>query len=650
MEHMFKKILPFALLLGTAGIIADDCCNSGCETSCNTSCFSCETDCCETMNHVTTCFMPRSQSRNNVMKTAGLDPDHEYLFDMDCIYGTFNIGVEYTHSFSEDDIARCLFGPAVFCGTISSPAANCCPSECDECVTIRVVGSTSPITPNGTTDLVAEFFFLPPNFASTVSFCPSISNINVPMHMYLGLDEWCDGLYFRLYAPVTHTRWKLEANETIINPGTEEFAAGIASPVIVPADNLFSSFLSFTSGNSITLPASTPGVTVQPLLHQRILPGCDALTKTGLADLRAELGWNFLLDECYHLGVYLQMAAPTGNDCSPCFLFGPIVGNGKHWELGGGLTGHYTLWRSEDDEQEFGFYVEADVAHMFSHEECRTFDLKCKPLSRYIYAEKVTTADTALLVDGAAVNLQFADVWAPVANFSTFNVDVSYAVQGDVLAKFVYTCRGWGWEIGYNFWGRSCEKIELDCECPINFPANTWALICDPVFGFTDTGTPHELPISNSGMTVFACGNTDNSGTPVTFNDEGTLVTPPGNGDAVGSNPVVTISQDDFDFCAGSRGISHKVFTHFNYTWIDCEDWIPYIGFGASAEFGSNKDRGCNSSCSTLSSLVTNPCCEDSCNTGCDSGCDNGCDSGDSCPDCSLSQWAVWFKVGVSFN
>ena len=72
-----------------------------------------------------------------------------------------------------------------------------------------------------------------------------------------------------------------------------------------------------------------------------------------------------------------------------------------------------------------------------------------------------------------------------------------------------------------------------------------------------------------------------------------------------------------------TRGISHKVFSHFSYTWDRC-DWMPFIGVGGSAEFGKNEK--CNDSCETECS----PCL--------------------SCIDCSLSQWSVWVKGGVSFN
>ena len=89
----------------------------------------------------------------------------------------------------------------------------------------------------------------------------------------------------------------------------------------------------------------------------------------------------------------------------------------------------------------------------------------------------------------------------------------------------------------------------------------------------------------------------------------------------------VFITCDDLQFVS-TRGISHKLFAHINYTIRDtC--WLPYIGLGGFVEFGKNeksdcKAKPCNTSCSTQ-------CCSN-------------------CIDCSLSQWGVWIKGGLSFR
>lgn len=620
------------MLLSTGAAFAD--CGSSCDTSCDNN----------GSNNVVTTLIPRSQSFNNVIKSAGLDPDGEFQDEMDCFNGNFSIALEYQQTFRNSRFADCYFGPAVSC-----PASDCD----DNGAIVRVRGSLA--SPNGTTDLVADNFFLPRNFESTLSFSPSIKNINVHFQFYAGLDEWANGLYFRLYAPVTNSRWNLDVCENLVTEGTMGFQAGVIAPGAVAAGSLFQNFTSFARGNALT---DITGITVQPLKNAKF--SCDTLTETKLADLRAELGWNFCMNEDYHIGLYIEAAAPTGN--KPCaeFLFSPIAGNGHFWELGGGLTAHYTFWRCEDADKQFDFFLDATVTHMFKRSECRTFDLVDKPLSRYMIAEQLTTTVTGLRAssdDGTTFvtpNAQFNGVYAPVANFSTQEVDVSIAAQGEVTAKFVYTCSGFSWELGYDFYGRSCEDISFDCDCA-TFPASTWALRGDAqVYGFADT-TAIALGATRSAANVFSLsgGGTpnnvavDNSNNQVNnpivaYPTTGLLPLGSAPADAAGpistSNAAVFITLDDINFNgAETRLISNKIFTHFNYTWIDCEDWIPYVGIGASVEFGST---GHHNDCCDTTTTPTTP-------TTTVNSCDDDCDS---CLKCTPSFWAVWIKGGLSFN
>jgi hypothetical protein len=409
--------------------------------------------------------------------------------------------------------------------------------------------------------------------------------------------------------------------------------------------------LSYTSGTTL---ANLPGgETVAPLMYTRFGGSCDSDNTTRVADVRAEWGWNFLMDEDYHFGLYIAGAAPTGRGCgSDCdgLLWGAKVGNGNHWELGGGLTAHYTLWRAEDCEQQFDFFLDATVTHMFKHSELRTFDLLNSPLSRYIIAEKLTTAASGLTVASTAAKYQFGAAYAPVANFTTYNVDVSIGAQADVMAKFVYTCRGFSWAIGYDFWGQSCPNVSFDCDCPIAFPENTWALRGNAeVYGFNSASVAVPIPATSTNCaTVFNVGSSscnafgansnnagvDNAGTPVLLGSD-TLTTASPTVGIYGSNPPVFITEDDVDWNSGlSRGMTNTIFTELNYSWIDCEDWIPYFGIGGRVDFGQSDDCGGSNVSSTVT--ATN-------SSGMNVGCNN-------CANCSVSTWGIWIQGGLSFN
>jgi hypothetical protein len=281
MEQIFKKFLALTFLVSAGAVLAD--------------CTSCSNGC-DSPNKPITCFVPRSQSFHNELKNAVMDPDQQFLYDAG-FNGSLNLMFEYNHTFFGDDLTKCLFGPAAVCA--SSISANTCCNGDDDQLMIRIVGSqantvTGNSNPNGITDLVADNFFLPKDFISTVIFEPSIQNFNIHLQAYFGFDEWCPGVYARIYAPITVSQWKLKTCENVINKGSIGYVAGEIAPVAVPTTALFTSFLQYTQGGSIpngALPGSTTpnvlaGPTVQALQYTRF-GGCDSNTTTQLADLRA---------------------------------------------------------------------------------------------------------------------------------------------------------------------------------------------------------------------------------------------------------------------------------------------------------------------------------------------------------------------------
>jgi hypothetical protein len=644
---------------------------------------------------VTPTVVFRSQSRDKVRQMVGVvggtdRTNHTHRYGMESWNGLGSIMIEYTQSFRPHRIAHCLFGDDLTTGTTSCSPCTPCPTTCNPCdpcsspscpsscgKSILIQGSRVPN--RNSRAWLADYFYLPSDFRGSISFKPRIRNIIVDFDFYLGLDQWINGLYFRLYGPVVNTRWDLNFCECIENAGTNSHPQGYFAPSCISNAVLLKSFESYAAGNTIT---SCDGITFQPLKFAKI-ERCER-TKTGFADLRLEFGWDFLLDPDYHLGANIQMAAPTGNKRRAEFAFAPVVGNGHHWELGGGFTGHYTFWRSEDEEKAWGFHFDANFTHLFPAKEQRTFDLIGKPNSRYMLASKFTNNVTSFLagsdqpgealVGNAA--FQFANEYAPVANLTTLDVKTSIAIQADIVALFNLTVRGFSWDIGYNFWARTCEKIHcLPCSpCTTSLcdqsQANMWGLKGDArMFGFvavesdglnpdiaiplssteskatihsgtnipggldTVSNDPYERNFSVDNARFAVAGNT--GGAPLNFAPF--LPAPDSPANAVKTSvPSVLLTCNDIDFCELSRGISHKIFTHFGYTW-DRANWRPFFGFGAFGEFGKTEHKS-DSSCTP---------CLTNCPTNCSSSCTS---STPSCLDCALSQWGVWVKGGIAFD
>ena len=201
-----------------------------------------------------------------------------------------------------------------------------------------------------------------------------------------------------------------------------------------------------------------------------------------------------------------------------------------------------------------------------------------------------------------------------------------------------YTSRGFSWDLGYNFWAMSREHIQLS-NSNSAFPENTWALKGDASIAGQSAGEGNPIillaateseanihigtnqattnPLENKGINSPTGANTGElGGTQVNvFNTTTQIET---------SQPPVYIQASDLNLDASEiRGLSNKIYTHFSYTWIDREDWIPYLGIGFNAEFGSHNNNN-----------------ETSINN-------NSSGGGISF---ALSKWAILVKGGVSFD
>ena len=563
--------------------------------------------------------------------------------DMETCYGIFSITPEYSRSFHGNDIAQSLF-----CGSLyNRPCSTPNPA-------FKIQGSN--VVDRDAHAWLADYFYLPTNFSSIVSIEPHIDTFLVDFNFFVGFDTWAPGLFLRAHAPLASTRWDLrfcETNKTIGNKGypagyfndTYTIDADHTTIVGMPTSELLTSFEDFVYAQK-SIESQT--ITYEPLHYARM--STYRLTKTRLAEIQVALGYDFLLNPDYHLGIEARISIPTGTIPKGEFLFEPMIGNGHHTELGAGLTTHWTFWTNQDHTQRLGFYLDANISHLFRAHQRRTFDLKGKPLSRYMLAVHMSPPvdDLVAAIDNNNVvpASQFTYRFSPVANITTIPVDVTIAFQADVVFKLAYTYKNIQWDIGYNFWTRSCEKIcrRSDSCCKNQLPSG-WALKGDSfIFGFAQSstglsslGTP--LAASQSNATIFAGTNNWPDGIgPDIWNQNPGIDAPKGPAYNYSGDPLVThqwaytttwnpvcvseapkiISEDDLDICgARTKGLSNKLFTHINYTFNECSHCTPYLGLGGEIEFGKN----------------TEPC-----------------NKAMQCHYASLSQWGLWLKGGLEFN
>lgn len=585
-----------------------------------------------------TYYTIRSQGANRARQLSGtIGQIYPYLSD--CWWGMFSLTPSYTRTFDSSEITQSLWGTLL--------------NNND-----ALVISGSQVANRAATDLLADYFYLPTDFRSTVHFDPVIDNIIFDINLFVSLNAWCDGWYINIYAPFVHSRWDLGMCETIAfnERGINDYPAGYFTPAATPRNRLNTSFTAYANGISST-PINqtlTPGgdfsVVFEPLQYAKLSSSRRSTSR--LADIRFQVGWMYAYDTYLESSVYAHVSMPTGNRPEAKFFFEPMAGNGHHWELGGGVYGRYRLYENCDEIYALDMQWDGYVTTLFGTRQRRTFDLERGPGSRYMLAERISTpVEDNLRAGSAAVNIpvnaQFQQDFVPVANISTVLVDVNSKIAAEWTLLLVGTMNCVTATVGYNGYWRGCDSITQRAGISRIELNGYWALKGDAsVFGYVAAGDPTlaaDTPVALSatdntatihagsnnpiGSNDFAAGQRNPSIDNPLFAFAGTgptaLLYAPGVAN-IAANQINTSAQPillkatDLAIRRGETSfLSNKLFGHLQYSFNYCNGWQPYIGIGAEVEKGSST-QVCALKCT---------CCNR----------------------VSTSQWGIWFKGGMSF-
>lgn len=557
----------------------------------------------------------RSQSNN----------DARALYEQRIPYGDYataptvlGVTVMYQQSRANTHINQCLFGADLMCGN-----------------SILIQGSH---VNNGARDeqaWFADYFGLPTDFSSVVSYNPSVKNVIAE------LGGWYTrkGFFIDFQLPIVHTTARLHACESVQQDGELGYTEGYFTPDAVDSMNLLTSAQQFFQQEAA--PVLGNDVVSNPLQVSKWIfanSTCHDMQKqTRVADIIVRLGYDALAKERAYLKAYARVSAPAGNKPEGIVLFEPIVGNGGLWGLGAGFSGQLDVWHRNACNAALSLFVDAYAQHLFKARQKRSFDLVAKPNSRYMLAQKLGPVRQDPSLSGPSdAGVEFQNEYAPVANLTYGCVNVSVAVEGEITARLTGFLGSWQTAVGYNFWGRSREHISY-ASLPCALQDGTWAIKGDAqVIGFriTDNDPVRLAAVQNAdihkGTNNFPTGfdgfepeqnpgvvnrvlATTGAGIDVVALPFAAL------GETNTSNPVPTLGICDVDL-RGTSGISNSIFGYIAYAPVNtCWCVEPRVEVGGQAEFGG-------SSCGSTKS--------------------SSCSSHQRC---ALSTWGVWVTLGVGF-
>lgn len=503
-------------------------------------------------------------------------------------HGTKNnasIAVEYTQSFDGSAISKYFFGctPLVFSGSL--------------------------FPDRGKNDILADYYGLPTDFKSTINFSPRVQNIITDVDLYWNLSDEEIGFNLRVDIPLVHSKWELNPCETIVSTGTLDYPAGYMSNALIKRENLSHNALSVLSGNKKF------GDLTFPLQYGRILRCSQQATK--FADILIAMGYTFISSQHGMLGADIHVIVPTGTRSQAINLFEPQIGNGHHWALGASLKGRYDFY-SSDDEWVVSACFDTYIQHLFKTTQKRSYDLiKNGPASRYALLEdmisrvSITQNFSATPFENIIDN-QYITRLLYVIDATTFDSKIRVDVQADLIAKLNLKYHNWNFDIGYNFWARSKEKLVSRACLNHKF----YGVKGDAqLYGFLNVGVELPLPLNatQSESTIHAAqgdGNTNhnfinsnadnaalmyNFGAPIAQTKLNSLTNTGITSleQVNGSNQAIVLTDDDINDCSAlsPRAFSNKIFGSVSCNIGDIAQSVTgYLSLGAEGEFSGTVD------------------------------------------------------------
>lgn len=309
--------------------------------------------------------------------------------------------------------------------------------------------------------------------------------------------------------------------------------------------------------------------------------GGTSTSKWGLADVILQLGYDFCKSDEKHFAAYVRAVFPTGTKLDSCWaqnIFSPIVGNGRHFELGAGINGHWSFWECDDSDVTLNY--DGYLTHMFGSNTTRQFDIKGLPMSRYAVVKQLT-GDSDFTYEG---------VMAPLGNFNNGCFNTTFGVRGEAVLDLIYSVCNWEMGLGYAFSGQSSETTPC-----CNTTSNT-TTTSTYVYGFKGNANLVTLDMAGGGANSDAYpANNQTAVTPSngTFSAGSDNEVAPilagaylyGISDSASATNTFTLPQFN---CTGLMGgqMLNRIFAHVDYVWRD-HCWQPELGVLGSVGFGS---------------------------------------------------------------
>lgn len=395
---------------------------------------------------------------------------------------------------------------------------------------------------------------------------PIVYQVGADFMFVIGASQIESGFFAKIKAPIGVYN---------INPNLTEVLPALPTSGQYPAGALS------IDTNGVNLPATSMTQAFKGNLdHGQLSQGDFSPMKFGLidgkistgvrfADIEMTAGYNFVFNHDGALSIGIRAAAPTGNKATAQYMLEPIFGRGDYWGFGGYLAAHTKIWNG-DNENFTMFTCMANAMHLFSTDTIRSYDLLVNGVgSKYLLVADYTNG----IYQQSIQNL---------INYSTLSSKSSYAAEVDATFALTYMDHGFNVNIGYEFFGRSHETLEIT----ENFPQAAFAILGNQSVGYSPNGSSQTninacqpLAAINIASATAAISPNQITAGPATSQKQICDATSVFN--RIGNN-------DAFNIQAAQQAayFTSKIFTKLSYQWVDSR-YVPHCGLMGELEFSN---------------------------------------------------------------
>jgi len=361
--------------------------------------------------------------------------EHYYSRYQDMRY-MLTISPQYTRSFNPKQIAQWFFFSGCDSMTVGIPDDQ----------TFDIDGSQIGLSLGTNYDAYTETVSLVTGKIGSVWARPLVENYIIDIDFWYDLSAWHDNLWSRLECPIVYMKTNMRMCAKGRGNQADEYPVGLFSLDSTVVDIYGDELCNATPVpyNSIicALEGNQGWDAVQPLQSGKF--PSHSLDKWSVAGLHFDLGYDMYDSWPWFVSGSFHMVFPTGNRPQGTYVFEPIIGANKSWQVGATAAANYI---KEFKRGEFGIYFYAVGTHLFKSAQDRVFAMANNgPGSQLLLLKQFTVGNTGL------INAERE------ANIFCGRTKIGATLMFDGSLMFQYSFKKFVLDVGYNFWARTKEK------------------------------------------------------------------------------------------------------------------------------------------------------------------------------------------------